>query len=199
MKPIQFDRKTGVKAGVAGLLLTTALAAGAVWAGKEDDQIPVNTNSTTCLTDSECGVMDPFQEILRMQDEMDRFFGSPVGRISGRSNWGGGFAQPDMDLREELDAYHVQMDLPGMDKSGIAVDVKENVLFVSANSKKEMTRKDGDKLLMQERSRGFMSRAIRLPKMVDTDKVSAEYKDGVLKITLPKLQRDQPQKRIDIK
>lgn len=201
MKTLNGTKKNVVVVGTAGLILAAVLAGGAVLAEKEDVKINVNTNPTAQPV-AEIEALDPVREMLRMQREFDRFFGHPFAAFGGASRrdslWDNDFARPDMDLRELSDAYVAQMDLPGMDKSGITVEVKDNILTVRAERKQEITRKDGEKVLMQERSSGFMSRAVMLSKTVDVAKVSAEYKDGVLKVTLPKLQKDQPPKQIEI-
>jgi HSP20 family protein len=79
------------------------------------------------------------------------------------------------------------------------VEVKDNVLTVKAERKQEFTKKDGGKVLMQERSSGFMSRALMLAKPVNASKVTADYKDGVLKITLPKEHADQAPQKVEVK
>jgi HSP20 family protein len=147
--------------------------------------------------------MDPVREMIQMQRDMNRFLGRSFAAFSvmpqGGEVWDGQFAPPNMDLSEKADAYHVTMDLPGMDKSGISVEVKDNVLTVKAERKQEFTKKDGGKVLMQERSSGFMSRALMLAKPVNASKVTADYKDGVLKITLPKEHADQAPQKVEVK
>ena len=199
--------KTHRAAGsVAGLIAALLLVAGAVWAEKNNGKIAIQTGSSepqaSAPTQSAASV-NPLREMIQMQCDLNRFVGMPFAAFSEMpqmaADWEGAFVRPDMDLSEQPDAYYVKMDLPGMDKSGITVEVKDNILTVKAETKKETTKKDGGKLLMQERSSGFMSRAVMLAKPVDATKVTAEYNDGVLKITLPKMQADQPAQRVDIK
>jgi len=206
MKQFNMLKKSSVKVSLIGLILAVILVCGAVWAEKENNKIDVKTDSTAQLAPSDLPPtddLDPLRDMFRMQREMDRLFWSPFASFRAMprmtTEWEEQFARPDMDLREQTDAYHVQMDLPGMDKSGISVEVRDNILTVKAESKRETTKKDGEKLLMRERSSGFMSRSVRLSMPVNTDKVTAEYKDGVLKIVLPKMQTDSPSKRIEIK
>jgi HSP20 family protein len=189
-----------------GAALALLLAASTACAGNANGKVDVKTDADgqkavcqPCAPD----YLDPVREMIQMHRDMNRFFGRPFAAFSVMPQLAeeleGQFARPDMDLREQADAYHVQMDLPGMDKSGITVEVKDNILTVKAERKQENVRKDGDRVLMQERSSGFMSRAVMLSKPVDAAKVAAEYKDGVLKITLPKVQADQAPKQIQIK
>ena len=210
MKWNQLNKKSHATISIIGMVTALILLSGAVWAEKNNGKIEVKTDAssagqqTRINTDQQApDYLDPIREMIQLQREMDQFFGRPFAAFNIMpeltTSWDDEFIRPDMDLTEQADAYHVQMDLPGMDKSGIAVEVKDNILTVKAESKRETTQKDGDKLLMQERSSGFMSRAIMLAKPVDAEKVTAEYRDGVLKIVLPKVQADQPPQKIPVK
>lgn len=208
MKRICLKKNSHATVRVIGMITALILLSGAVWAEKNNSKIEVKTDASCADQQTQPDqqipdYLDPIREMIQAQRAMDQFFGRPFAsfNIMPRlaTTWDDEFVRPDMDLTEKADAYHVQMDLPGMDKSGISIEVKNNILTVKAESKRETTKKDGDKLLMQERSSGFMSRAIALPKPIDTEKVTAEYQDGVLKITLPKVVADQPPKKITIK
>lgn len=191
----------------AGTVLVLILAAGAVFAQKESAKIDVKTDGAAVQPAAQPqapDTLDPVREMIQMRREMNRFIGQPFAAFSVMpqldEELAGGFSKPDMDLTEQADSYHVQMDLPGMDKSGITVEVKDNILTVKAERKQQTVKKDDNgKLLMQERSSGFMSRAVMLAKPVDASKVSAEYKDGVLNITLPKVHVDQAPQKVEIK
>ncbi|MFA6172879.1 MAG: Hsp20/alpha crystallin family protein [Kiritimatiellales bacterium] len=190
----------GVAAGA--VIAAVMLTAGAAWAGKDSSKVDVKTDAASSVQQAPDN-LDPVRDMIETQREMNRFFGRPFAAFSMMPRmdaaFDGQFERPDMDLCEQADAYHVQMDLPGMDKSGITVEVKDNILTVKAERKQESVKKDGERLLMQERSGGFMSRAVMLSKPVDAAKVTAEYKDGVLKITLPKVQKDQAPRQVEIK
>ncbi len=207
---IRNPQTAGVAAGA--IIAAVILTAGAAWAGKDNGKIEVKTGSSTQpapavkpapAAQQTPDTMDPVREMIQMQRDMNRFLGRSFAAFSvmpqGGEVWDGQFAQPNMDLSEKADAYHVTMDLPGMDKSGISVEVKDNVLTVKAERKQESTKKEGGKVLMQERSSGFMSRALMLAKPVDASKVTADYKDGVLKITLPKEHADQAPQKVEVK
>ncbi|MDF7808843.1 Hsp20/alpha crystallin family protein [Pontiellaceae bacterium B12219] len=147
--------------------------------------------------------VDLFRDMLGLQREMDRLFGSALNPYSGfpelNSVWEEDIGLPSMDLREQPDAYVVHMDLPGMSKADISIEVKDNVLSVAAERKASTEKKDGEKVLIQERSLSSVSRNVVLQKPVNADQVTAEYKDGVLHITLPKTETDRPAKKIEIK
>ncbi|HPR82961.1 MAG TPA: Hsp20/alpha crystallin family protein [Pontiellaceae bacterium] len=190
----------------AGATLALLLTASTACAGNTNGNVEVKTEAAAQNAPAEQQApdyLDPVREMIRMNREMDRFFGQPFASFSVMPRMAaeleGQFAKPDMDLREQAEAYYVQLDLPGMDKSAISVEVKDNILTVKAERKQETAKKGGDRVLMQERSSGFMSRAVMLSKPVDAEKVTAEYKDGVLKVTLPKVHADQAPKQVQIK
>jgi HSP20 family protein len=201
---IRNPHTAGVAAGA--IIVAVIITAGAAWAGKDNSKIDVKTDASAVQPAAQPqapDTLDPVREMIQMHRDTNRFLGMPFAAFSVMpqlaEELAGQFAKPDMDLSEQAEAYHVQMDLPGMDKSGITVEVKDNILTVKAERKQESTKKEGDKLLMQERSSGFMSRAVMLSKPVDATKVTAEYKDGVLKITLPKVHADQAPQKVEIK
>ncbi|HTB22246.1 MAG TPA: Hsp20/alpha crystallin family protein [bacterium] len=125
------------------------------------------------------GVSDPF---LRLFNEHAR----------------GGLAEfsPSLDVKEGKDAYTVQADLPGVERKDIAVSVEDGVLSVSGSRKAEHqaeSPKDAEQSWLRvERSWGSFERRLNLGDGVDLEKVAAEYKDGVLTITVPKKESAQP-------
>ncbi len=208
MKQAYVKKKNYITFSVIGMLAALFLVSSVVWAEKDDGKVDVKTDASSAVQSNseEAHVpdyMDPIREMIQTQRELDQFFGLPFASFNIMPElttaWDDEFIRPNMDLSEDAATYHVQMDLPGMDKSNIAVEVKDNVLTVKAESKKEIVKKDGEKVLMKERSSGFMSRALMLPKPVNAEGVVAEYQDGVLQITLPKVQADQAPQKIPVK
>lgn len=206
MKERKFNEKairTEIIAGTIAVLLL--LGGGTVWAAKNgkiqlkkdvpDKQEQVETNAFPHT--------ELFRDMIGLQHEMERLFGStlnPYSRFPGfDAVWAEDIGMPSMDLNEGSDAYQVKMDLPGMKKSDISIEVKDNVLIVAAERKASTEKKEDGKMLVQERSLSSVSREVVLSKPVDADKVSAEYKAGVLHITLPKTVQDHPTKKIEIK
>lgn len=123
---------------------------------------------------------DPFEEMSRLHDH---FF-------SGRGLARQGF-QVAVDIREEDDAFYVDAEVPGLSAEDIKVDVEKNVLTLSGERKieKEETK---DKYRRVERQYGSFTRSFTLPETVDTDHISADLKDGVLELRLPKTQAPKP-------
>lgn len=194
-------RREIIAGTVAVLVLFGSVA---VWAGKnEGNKIQLKKDGQTEQEQQAPRPMDPFRDMLRLQQEMDRLFGSTLNPYSGFPEfdalWDGRQVQPAMDLSEHNDAYIVKMDLPGLDKSDIAIDVRDNVLTVTGKHRESVEQKKGGRMLVQERSLNEFSREVMLPSGVAADQVAAEYKDGTLTITLPKTEKDKDAHRIEIK
>ncbi len=93
---------------------------------------------------------------------------------------------PDTDLVDKGDKYELKMNLAGMDKNSIKIDIKDNYLSVQAKSEDKKEEKKGDKVIFQERHLGVIQRGMTLPKDADGSKYTSDYTNGVLTITIPK-------------
>lgn len=136
---------------------------------------------------------DPFAEMERMQSQMNRLFRSSLSR--GMLNQPAGFLaknafyEPDVDFQETDTAYVANIDIPGMDKDKISVEVKNNMLTISGERSFEREEKQPGQFYSKERNFGAFSRAIPLPPDAKSDGVVAEYKQGVLAVTIPREQK----------
>jgi HSP20 family protein len=99
---------------------------------------------------------------------------------------GNGELTMKVDVAEDDKAYTIRADVPGVKKDDIQVDVEGGQVSIRAEVKRESEKKDGEKVLHSERYYGMVSRSMSLPLEVDTQGAKAEYKDGVLNLTLPK-------------
>lgn len=91
-----------------------------------------------------------------------------------------------IDVKEDDKGYTVQADIPGVKKEDIQVDIDGDTVSVRAEMKREREEKKDEKVVYSERSYGMVSRSFSLPSEVDDKAAKAEYKDGVLKLVLPK-------------
>ena len=107
---------------------------------------------------------------------------------------------PALDVVEKRDAYIVIAELPGVNQSQVELSFEQNVLTIRGEKSPAFDpSKDGElRVYTAERVTGTFQRAIRLPEFVDGDKISADLRDGVLTITIPKATAAQPRK-IEIK
>ncbi len=136
---------------------------------------------------------DPFAEIKRLEDRIFRAYPTAVETENTISSW-----VPTVNTREDEKAYHIEVDLPGVKKEDIHVDISDGVLTISGERKfkKEVKEKDYYKV---ESSFGKFERSFRLPEDVKEDDIKAETKDGVLNITLPKVKKEEKKKKIEVK
>jgi HSP20 family protein len=133
---------------------------------------------------------DPFAEMINMQRVMNRMFNDSFGRASrldsslGMKNIS---FDPAMDVRDMGDAYLVTIDIPGVDKDAVNINVASNSLTVSGERTVEREDRDEENgFYSSERSYGSFSRTIPLPEKIVTRQVTAEATDGVLVVKLPK-------------
>ena len=117
------------------------------------------------------------QEIDRL---FDRFTEPGWPQRPALGDW-----EPKVDVSETKDAVVVRAEIPGVDQKDIGLSLQEGVLTIKGEKEEEKEEKD-KRYHRVERSYGAFARAIRLPAAVDSSKVSATFKDGVLTVTLPK-------------
>jgi len=141
---------------------------------------------------------NPLQDLMVLQDRMNRLFEDATQRRNqGDASAGDEFERADWtpasDIYETESGYVIAMDLPGIDREALEIDVDDNRLIV-----KGIRAIDESKQHRTERPRGKFLRTFSVPGSVDQGKIGAEYKDGVLQIRLPK-RTEQKAKKIDIK
>jgi HSP20 family protein len=106
---------------------------------------------------------------------------------------GGNAFMPSFDVKETADAYIFTADMPGIQKEDLDVQLAGNRLTISGHRETEET-KESERFFSQERSFGTFNRTFSLPEEVDSGKVVAELRDGVLHLMVPKSPETRPQK-----
>ena len=101
---------------------------------------------------------------------------------------------PAVDVAETDTAYQVKAELPGIRKEDLDVTVDDGVLTIKAEHNDNQEQTENGQLIRQERSYEKFARSLRLGANVDEETITAEYRDGVLHITLPKAKEVQPRK-----
>ncbi|MBF0387824.1 MAG: Hsp20/alpha crystallin family protein [Candidatus Omnitrophica bacterium] len=132
---------------------------------------------------------DPFAMIDSMEQNMQAMLLGPYGPGAGlvlSPNAHRGLVNPDYDIKDNGRAYELIFDMPGMDKAKINVSVNNGFLQVSGERSSESSEGQGNKMYRQQRSFGYVSRSIMLPKDARPDSVQAKYDNGVLKVTVDK-------------
>jgi len=136
-----------------------------------------------------------FGRLTDLRDEIDRLFEIPLAEMAKTSQILSGWT-PALDLYEDKENLFVRIELPGMKKEEIEVSLHDGSLSIAGERKSEEKFKDAE-VYRAERFFGRFQRTVTLPSPVAMDKVKAQYKDGVLTITLPKTEEAKP-KHIDV-
>ncbi len=144
---------------------------------------------------------DLYEEMRRFRREMDRLFNMYFGglvELEEKALPGGGkelqvFRQPLSDLKETDNEFIATIEMPGVEKKDIKLEVTENSLKVKAEKKQESKIEKKDYLREERSYRGFY-RAMALPSKVLPERAKASYKDGVLEIILPKAEKKKTEK-----
>ena len=134
-----------------------------------------------------------------MEKRLSTIFGRPSATGSGEKKEAMAVAEwsPLVDISEDEKEYVVKAEIPEMKKEDIKINVHDDVMSISGERKYEKEEK-GKKYHRVERAYGSFMRSFTLPEDADGSKVSAEYKDGVLKVHLPKSEKAKP-KAIEVK
>ena len=144
------------------------------------------------------------REVERLFEDFDRGFLAPsfrrsmfeVAPFEREPSWA---AAPAVDIVDKGTAYEVTAELPGLDEKNIEVNLVGGSLLIKGEKQEEKEEKKKDYYL-HERQYGSFERRFGLPEGVDTDKIEANFKKGVLTVTLPKTAEAQkPAKKIDVK
>ena len=133
-------------------------------------------------------VIKHFQKLQADMDKMFKEFNEDMFKemkLNPTLTKGFSFS-PNTDLVDKGDKYILKMNLAGMDKNSIKIDIKDNYLSVQAKSEDKKEEKKGDKIIFQERHLGVVQRGMTLPKDADGSKYTSDYTNGVLTITIPK-------------
>jgi len=137
---------------------------------------------------------DPFRELRGLQDEMTRLFAGMAPLASEDSVFGAW--QPKVDIFEDKDTLVMEADMPGVKREDLDLTIENNVITLSGERKME-ERRESENYHRVERSYGSFTRSFTLPRTVDTEKVKAEFRDGVLTVSLPKREETKARK-IDV-
>ncbi len=135
---------------------------------------------------------NPWREMSTLQNRINSLFNEPFFRSDrGDDELSLGAWHPVVDMFENDDKIVIKAELPGVDKKDISVDVKDRVLTLSGERNYDHEVKE-ENYYRRERAYGKFKRAFNLPADVDPDKIKADFKDGVLKIELPKPEAQKP-------
>jgi len=138
---------------------------------------------------------NPFTELESMQRHINRLFEERKGKEGYRDELSA-FA-PLVDIYETKDTINMDVELPGLAKEDVTLRIEDDTLII-AGERKDETQSQGKNYHRVERVYGRFSRSFSLPTNIDKDKVNASFKNGILKVSLPKKEEAKP-KQIKIK
>jgi HSP20 family protein len=125
---------------------------------------------------------ESFQTLRQLSNVLDEAFEG--GAIT--SAW-----HPAVDVFEDKDAVKIMAEVPGVKPEDVKLSLENNLLTIRGEKKQEAEER-GERVHRYERSYGSFERAFVLPSTLDGEKISAEYRDGVLTVTVPKAKRARP-------
>ncbi len=130
-------------------------------------------------------VLSPSRERTSMQDEVNRLFESVFGRSEIHGDVAPLFT-PAVDVQETAEAFVVRADLPGMTQKDVKVNLMGDTLTIRGERKREEAQKDDQSFHRVERIHGAFERSFTFGAPVRGDGVTAQYRDGVLEVRVPK-------------
>lgn len=126
--------------------------------------------------------LSPWQELEDMTDRLNRMFAPATsGEASPRQFW-----SPSVNVEESKDELLLTAELPGMSIDDVSIEVENNVLTLSGEKREEREEEEGHKYHLWERCYGSFERQFTLPRTVKTEEISAQFKDGILHVQMPK-------------
>jgi HSP20 family protein len=134
---------------------------------------------------------EPFRGLTTAQGELERLFREAFSPVSGEGELSTRTWAPPVDIYENGDNLVLKAELPGVDPKDVEIRVEDNTLYMKGERKFEKEVKE-ENYHRVERSYGNFTRSFSLPNSIDADKVSAEYKDGILTLTMPKKEEAKP-------
>ncbi|MGZ3536257.1 MAG: Hsp20/alpha crystallin family protein [Thermodesulfobacteriota bacterium] len=133
---------------------------------------------------------EPFRDLMAMQDRMTRLIDETLSRI-WKEDVAQGVWSPPVDILERGDEVVLKVDLPGVTQNEIDIRVEEGTVTIQGE-RKFVKESSEENYVQIERPYGTFRRTFSIPRTIDQESIKASYKDGVLRIILPRKQEIQP-------
>jgi len=140
---------------------------------------------------------DPFRDLRTLQEEVNRLFTGSMPRGFDDEGIARGAWSPSVDIYENKEQIVLEAELPGMKRDDFDLSVENNIITLRGQRQFEK-QDESDNYHRVERSYGSFTRSFTLPNTVSAEGANAEYKNGVLRVTLPKREETKA-RRIEIK
>ena len=140
--------------------------------------------------------------LLRFSNErpslFDRFFDNDLFDWSNRNYSTTNTTLPSVNILENKDDYMIEVAAPGFSKSDFKIELNHDLLTISSNKETKNENNEGQQFTRREFSYQSFSRSFTLPNTVDSDKIGAQYENGILKIAIPKKEEAKPKPKQEI-
>jgi HSP20 family protein len=133
-------------------------------------------------------LMEPFREMENLQHEMNRLFDRWMHTGNGESK-GFGYI-PSVEMKETDESVQLKLEVPGLEAKDLDVEVMDDAVSIKGERKSE-SKTEEEGMIRSEFHYGSFARVIPLPTHIQNDKVTAEYKNGILNLTLPKSEEEK--------
>jgi HSP20 family protein len=134
---------------------------------------------------------EPFRDLLTTQDRFNRLFNDTFANVFGNEQLNPKAWTPAVDIFETDHNLVMKAELPGIDPKDVEIRVEDGTLYLKGERKYEQEVKE-DNYHRVERSYGAFARTFTLPRTINTEDIKADYKDGVLTLTMPKREEAKP-------
>ena len=139
---------------------------------------------------------DPFRDLRTLQEEVNRLFSNNLTPSFADEGIGRGAWNPNVDIYENKDQIVLEAELPGMNREDFDLTIENNVITLRGERRFEK-KDDADNYHRVERAYGSFTRSFTVPQTVSGEGASAEYRNGVLRVTLPKREETKA-RRIEV-
>jgi len=136
---------------------------------------------------------DPFRELRSLQDEMNRVFSGMTPSATNREEMMHGAWVPSVDIYDDKEHLVLEAELPGMKQDDFEISIENNVITLKGERRFEK-KAEGDNYHRVERAYGTFSRSFTLPQEVTAEGATADFEDGILRVTLPKREETKARK-----
>lgn len=134
---------------------------------------------------------EPFRDLLTTQDRFNRLFNDHFANAFGGDQLNAKGWTPAVDIYETDQNLVIKAELPGIDPKDLEVRVEDGTLYLKGERKYEREVKE-ESYHRVERSYGSFARTFSLPRTINTEDIKADYKDGILTLTMPKREEAKP-------
>ncbi len=139
---------------------------------------------------------DPFRNMVALQDRINRLFEDAFPNTGSEDQVSLSSWQPSVDICETSEGVIIKVDLPGVEKEDITVEIKENVLTLKGQRRQDPDLPE-EGYYRRERTCGTFHRSFTMRSMIAPDTIKATFKNGVLTIEIPKLEEEKP-KQVEV-